>query len=552
MAAEHAYATAMHLLEQQSPACVDHFYRAAAYCWAEMELQVQQSSQCDSRTASLYCSSLQSIVEQGTVFRRLDSRQGLNLCIRDRWRWVPIHSIGFVRDPNSFASISTVGDYSTDKLNHLYRFEGIGIPSLISGVRPHGVSFQRRNTIFASTLLLRRPFGQQPPTSDIHAKVEDGNRTEAFRSDAIEPDVDDSFTLELVDPLRVTTISCADAMVPVHRDISAPLAKALETTDRNYLQEFLQPGVTSPDEQGLFTLEPYRPGKIPVIFVHGLLSDRLTWANMVNEIAGRPEFLSRFQPWNFEYPTGEPFLKSAANLRHQLREIVEHVDPEGHDPALRQIVLIGHSMGGLISDAQISSSADRLWCSISNQPFEQTIVQEEYRDRLQEAFFFEPSPNVTRVVFIGAPHRGSGMANRFIGRLAASLVKEPAEVKEAHRQLIGNNPGVFSSEFSRRIPTSIDLLDPNSNLLQTLTDLPKSNQTVYHSIIGNSHWSLTEGKSDGVVPVDSAYLPGAATNKYVATKHSKLPQDPEVIEEVLAILDLHYRTACVELESPTD
>jgi len=202
-------------------------------------------------------------------------------------------------------------------------------------------------------------------------------------------------------------------------------------------------------------------------------------------------------------------------------------------------------MGGLVSTAQITSSGDYLWNSISKRRFDDTRIPSGYRQRLSESFFFEPSPAVSRVVYIGTPHRGSAFAQRLVGRVGSLLVKEPSELTEAHRQLIDNNPDVFTSEFSRRIPTSIDLLEPNSQLLFALRTLPKDCRVQYHSIIGDSCWTPSSGDTDGVVPVSSAQLSGATSEKLVDEKHSKLPQHPEVIAELLAILQQHLQADAI-------
>ena len=140
--------------------------------------------------------------------------------------------------------------------------------------------------------------------------------------------------------------------------------------------------------------EPYQPGKIPLVFVHGLLSDPFTWANLANEIRARPDVLQRYQLWAYEYATGEPFLKSAAVLRRQLHEVQLQMDPSGSDAALSGVVLIGHSMGGLVSKLQVTYSGNQLWESVSCLPFESIVTTPATRMDLAESFFFDPSPIV--------------------------------------------------------------------------------------------------------------------------------------------------------------
>jgi pimeloyl-ACP methyl ester carboxylesterase len=286
-----------------------------------------------------------------------------------------------------------------------------------------------------------------------------------------------------------------------------------------------------------------------VILVHGLLSDRLSWANVVNELRSREWYGDRFQVWGDQYPTGEPFLGTASKLRQQLEAISEYVDPEATDPALDRVVMIGHSMGGLISKMQIAYSGDSLWNAISELPFEAVTIEPAIRTKLKDAFFFEASSMVSRVIFVGTPHRGSALAQRAVGRLGSILIEEPAEQKKAHRKLLSDNPGVFSGEFSNRVPTSVDLLEPDSPLLQAMDRLPLEPSVKLHSIVGDGRWMFGNGDSDGVVPVSSATHGGATSEKRVPGKHADLTSDPEMIEELLRILRLHWEEACREQDS---
>ena len=61
-------------------------------------------------------------------------------------------------------------------------------------------------------------------------------------------------------------------------------------------------------------------------------------------------------------------------------------------------------------------------------PLAQLDVQEETREILEGAVFFEALPFVTRVVFISTPHRGSFLAERRIAGLINRLVRLPSRV----------------------------------------------------------------------------------------------------------------------------
>ncbi len=127
-----------------------------------------------------------------------------------------------------------------------------------------------------------------------------------------------------------------------------------------------------------------------------------------------------------------------------------------------------------------------------------------------------------------------------VGRLAANMVQQPADRQEMHRSLIAANPGVFLADFRRRIPTSVDLLEPASPLLSAMSCLQVDRRVRLHSIIGMRQGHLFQ-PSDGVVSVESARHRGAASERFVNGRHSRLTQYPETLQEVLRILAEHIR-----------
>jgi pimeloyl-ACP methyl ester carboxylesterase len=348
--------------------------------------------------------------------------------------------------------------------------------------------------------------------------------------------------VEFYNPVTISSVTLGGRPVPLARDITAPMAYALSQTKREYLTGFLQPESTS-QSAGLYMLEPYQPGKIPVVLIHGLLSSRLTWASVANEIYAAPDLNRQIQVWVYEYDTGEPFLRSAANLRQRLRQIQEHFDPANMDPALRQMVLVGHSMGGLIAKLQVTQSGTIMWDSISCESLETIYTSPEVRQRLANLSYFKPSRSITRVVFMATPHQGSPWAEGSLGRIASALVNEPFESQDAHEQLIDDNPVAFTDEFSWRIPTSVDLLKPGSHLLQAMDRLPYSRSVQLPTIAGTGFCIPGAVDSDRVVPLDSARKPGVVTERLIESKHDKIHHSPDGVQELLCILRNHVRAA---------
>jgi hypothetical protein len=203
------------------------------------------------------------------------------------------------------------------------------------------------------------------------------------------------------------------------------------------------------------------------------------------------------------------------------------------------MILVGHSMGGLLSKMQVTCSGDAIWRSAATRPFETVVTDPETRARLAEAFFFVPSPDIKRVIYIATPHRGSVQAHRCIGRISSALVEERPESRARHAQLSRDNPGLFRPELSRRVPTSIDLLEPGSLVLQSTQCLPYGSGVHVHSIIGNDRWTIGEGQSDGVVPVSSARIAGVQSELMVDAKHTQVQRHPHTVREVICILTNH-------------
>lgn len=119
---------------------------------------------------------------------------------------------------------------------------------------------------------------------------------------------------------------------------------------------------------GLSLLQPYVRGKIPVVFVHGLWSSPWSWERMVEALEADPAIKGRFQLWTFGYSTDDPFPYSAYLLRKNLNDVRTQIDPQKTDPSFDQMVLVGHSMGGLVSKMIVVDSGDRLWHLLSERP----------------------------------------------------------------------------------------------------------------------------------------------------------------------------------------
>ncbi len=282
-----------------------------------------------------------------------------------------------------------------------------------------------------------------------------------------------------------------------------------------------------------------------MVFVHGLMSSPQTWLKMFNNLLADTLIRERYQFWFFMYPTGNPILYSANTLRESIKEARQVFDPEGDDSAFDDLILVGHSMGGLLSKYMILDSGNEIWEEISGVPFKDIDFTPDQRRFVERMFFFEPLPFVSRVVFIATPHRGSEWASGHIGRLGASLVKLPFTLVN---NTFGMIQAIAQDEQSRlmtkieRMPTGVDGLKPDSLLVKVSEQMVLPNDIPYHSIIGNDEVGDTPGGTDGIVPYESSHLDGAVSEKIVDSGHSA-HRHPLAIQEVRRILHMHLKAS---------
>ncbi|MDD3119389.1 MAG: alpha/beta fold hydrolase [Victivallales bacterium] len=326
-------------------------------------------------------------------------------------------------------------------------------------------------------------------------------------------------------------------------DFSTPLAKLMEDPPPlGPLYLLFKPDAIA-DARGIFLLAPYDPDKIPVVFVHGLMSNPRTWTQTVNVLLNDPRLRQRYHFWLFAYATGNQILYSAELLRQSLKETQTIFDPAGTNPHFNHMVLVGHSMGGILSKAMIQNSGTALVDSMLAEPVEQLKITAEQKKFLREMLEFRRLPFIGRVIFIASPHRGSTIAVWSVSRWAASLIELPEtftrNVRDISRQLL-IKAKLRANDNPDYVATGIDNLSPDSEALQALQRLPIDPAVTYHSIVGNRNGDGIVGGSDGVVPYSSSHLDGAASELIVKSGHS-VQDTPKGIQEIKRILLLHLR-----------
>jgi hypothetical protein len=293
------------------------------------------------------------------------------------------------------------------------------------------------------------------------------------------------------------------------------------------------------EPSGIFLTEPYDPNKAIVLMVPGLQSTPFAFTDLMKAMRRDPEVRAHFQVWTFFYATGTPVLFNALRLRQELEKTVRNVDPDDHDFATRHIVVLGHSMGGLSAHTLVSSSGEKLWDSLFVVQPQRLRGERNVLRRFADGLHFRRNPRVVRAIFVATPHRGSNLAESWIGHIAASLIHLPASLQADIAGVVSANhdtatPG--ATAFNREMNfSSVHTLSPRDPALRALVDLPI--EVPFHSIIGQNKGGAVETSSDGVVTYASSHLVGASSEIAVRSGHS-VCESPDAQREVIRILHL--------------
>ena len=437
--------------------------------------------------------------------------------------------------PQDFGRFEFVSDYQVNGLRNLYQTYGLGVPLI--AVRnsyagePAAARYYPPGLSFPVTAFLR-------PVTE--SEMEQGGGQ--LRREGV---------LELYDPLSRNDIPLGRSHLPLESDLTTPLAYFLSNPNLGSLANAgllrpdklldLRPGRNDPI-MGLYMVQPYESGKIPVVMVHGLWSSPMTWMEMFNDLRSSPEIRGRYQFWFYLYPTAQPFWISAYQMRSDLAQAREVLDPARREPALDQMVLIGHSMGGLVSKLQTLDSRNDYWNLVSDRPFQEVKADPAVRQRIEQCFFFAPNPSVRRVITVGTPHRGSNYSTVTTQWLAGKLIRLPKMLLQSQESLFRDNQGLFRPDSLLKIENSIDSLSPSTPVFPVMLASPRLPWVKYHNIIGrvprHGVFALaTDG--DGVVPLESARIEGVASEVVVPAPHTTVHAHPLAVLEVRRILLEH-------------
>jgi pimeloyl-ACP methyl ester carboxylesterase len=354
--------------------------------------------------------------------------------------------------------------------------------------------------------------------------------------------------LDLNASLDTETVEIDGRMIPLEAEPTAALAASLAESQfwKKELQVFLGDAIGVRKESALVAIRPYKKGRIPIVFVHGTASSPGRWADMVNDLLADARLRDRFAFWFFTYDSGNPIAYSGHQLRDALAQAVARADPKGNDPCARDLVVMGHSQGGLLTKLTVIDSGDAFWTNISSKPFDELKLAPEDKQLLRNVIFVKPLPFVSEVIFLATPQRGSYLAGpQFVRRLAEYFVRLPSEVVRVGAGVTTFAAAGVTGLSLERIPTSIDNMSPGNRFIKALASIPVSPTVTAHSIIAVDSEEPLDQAGDGVVKYQSAHVDGVESELIVHSPHSGMQAAPATIEEVRRILLAHSeRSAC--------
>ncbi|MBN6110607.1 alpha/beta fold hydrolase [Xanthomonas sp. CFBP 8700] len=284
------------------------------------------------------------------------------------------------------------------------------------------------------------------------------------------------------------------------------------------------------DRPHILLTQPYDPDRRVLVLLHGLASSPEAWVNLANELLGDEQLRARYQIWLVYYPTNLPIAYNQIEIRNGLEQALDHFDPQRRSASAHDMVLVGHSMGGVLARLMVSSSdGDRLWQRLFGNATLAPQAMRTLRDTLSPVLHFEPMPAVSEAIFLASPHRGTPHATGLLGSLVGRLIGLPARVLDQFKDITGTG-------LVGKLPTSMDNLDDHDDFVEAAAQLKISPKVSYHSIIARRDPRVPLAQSDdGFVPYWSAHLDGAASETVIASGHS-VQETPQAILQIRKLL----------------
>lgn len=417
-------------------------------------------------------------------------------------------------NPDEFATILPADTFEVHGLSVRNRVPGLGAPIL--AVRQKGPGTPVASAVSATIFL------------EIKGRVEDLK------------DGNCSGEVSIFSSMSESEIMVNDKKIPLEIDLTAPIAYSLNDPVLWSVGRNLFRMGRSLFEPGIYPVQPYKQGLIPLVMVHGTMSSPVWWAEMLNTLMSDPQIRKHFQVWLYLYDSGKPVAFSALHLRETIDKQIMQCDPSGQDSALKNIVVMGHSQGGLLTRLTVVETGDTMIKAITGKTLNELELSPKELELVKQYAVFHPLPGVRRVIFISTPHRGSILAGSFARRMAARFIALPREVVQTGTELLNISErfslvGKVKSNMAR---TSIDSMAPDNPSLLAIAELPFPLDVKAHSIIAIKGDEQPPDGDDGVVSYKSAHIDGVESELVVPYGHS-CQMEPLVIEEVRRILIEH-------------
>jgi pimeloyl-ACP methyl ester carboxylesterase len=344
-----------------------------------------------------------------------------------------------------------------------------------------------------------------------------------------EPEDENRAALVVSDASHSRSIETQLGPISLARDMTAAYALAAVEFER---EESAWTGLRGSGathvEAELRLLAPRDDTRTPVVLIHGLASSPLTWVNVANELLGDPDISEHYEVWLARYSTGLPLLVNRQFLAQRLD------DARGNVPGM---VLVGHSMGGILARLLATDSGEALWNTAFTCSPEELHGKPSDVQATRALFVFDHVDRVDEIVMVAAPHGGSTLADRTLGKIVRGLIKLPPHVLEYLTNVTRLNRDRISPDLRQNYleggPKSLDTLSPNQPVIRAARQLPVSASVRVHSIIGIKNPDRPED-GDGLVSYASAHWP-VGSEQLVTGDHElhRKPATALIIKQIL-------------------
>lgn len=385
--------------------------------------------------------------------------------------------------------------------------------------------------------------------------------------------ITEHFEVRFYNPSKTQTVEILGVRQPLYANFSSVYTKWLL---ENQFRVVSLANMLAQDSKlpNLYMLEPYNPNKKVIIMIHGLASSPTTWVNLTNNLLANPVLRDNYQVWQIFYATNLPILENRYQIHRLIQTAFEMTDPQAKDSASKEVVLIGHSMGAIISRLLVSNDnllprLDTLGVrqSMISQPPLEGVTPEvmpnalpshadikkrlshRYRQDFEERFRLSALPQVDTVVFISAPHRGTDYADRWFTRALRRVIHLPLDITQSITGTLSDiaNPEVIANHSlgALYLQNGASQLSDKSAFIELTQDVKIAPKVVYHSIMANNTGNevavgdtISDTVSDGIVPYSSSHLAGAASETILNGEHS-IHTNPQTILHLRTILHEH-------------